>query len=76
MLAMQPPATTNSNGGITLTWSSVNSRMYYLQRATDLTVQPAFSMVRTNIAGQAGTTSFTDASATGAGPYYYRVGVQ
>lgn len=76
MLAMQPPAATNSSGGITLTWSSVNSRMYYLQRATDLTVQPAFSMVQTNIAGQAGTTSFTDASATGAGPYYYRVGVQ
>ena len=67
---------TNDVSGMTITWQSVSGVTYFLQRATDLGTQPAFSTIQTGIAGQPGTTSYTDTDATGAGPYYYRVGVQ
>ena len=37
---------------------------------------PAFSLLRSNIAGLAGATSFTDTNAVGAAPRFYRVRVE
>jgi PKD domain len=65
----------SSDPGFVVTWQSENTRVYYIQRSVRL-AQPAFSTIESNIVGQAGTTSYTDTTAEGAGPFFYRVGVR
>ena len=60
--------------GINVSWQSEANVVYYLQRSTN-PIAP-FSSIKSNIVGQAGTTTSQDATATGLGPFYYRVGVQ
>ena len=64
------PTSTNA----TVTWQSVAGVNYFLERGANLAAP--FTLLATNIAGQAGTTSYADTNATGAGPFFYRVGVQ
>jgi hypothetical protein len=62
-------------GGVVLTWQSGAGINYFLQRSTNLSTQP-LTVFQTDIIGSAGTTTFTDSTATNPGPYFYRVGVQ
>jgi hypothetical protein len=62
--------------GVTLTWSSVTNRAYFIERATELALPSSFSLLQTNIPGLPDTTSFTDSNPSVSGPAFYRVGVQ
>lgn len=75
VLQVLAPTPTNNPPGLVVTWQSVSGRVYYIQRATDITLQPAFQPLASNIVAKASTTSYTDTNAPGPGPYYYRVGV-
>ena len=72
---LAPPATDNASG-IKITWQSVSGKTYYVARSSDLSAQPPFSTIQSNLFGLNGTTSFTDTQATNSVPYFYRVGVQ
>jgi hypothetical protein len=63
-----------SPAGTTLTWQSQTNISYYVQRTPALSAP--FSTIQSNIAGQPGTTSFTDTNSIGNSSLFYRVGVQ
>jgi hypothetical protein len=60
---------------LTVSWQSALGIGYFLQRTTNLAVPGSFIPLATNLAGQAGVTSFTDTNAVGVGPFFYRVRV-
>jgi hypothetical protein len=64
---------TNGPSGMQVSWTSVSDRMYVVERATNGSSLPAFSLVQSNLPGSNGVTSYTDPDATGLGPYLYRV---
>ncbi len=73
---LQMITVTNDTPGLQVTWQSVPTRTYWLDRATNLASLPSFSTIASNIVGQAVTTTYTDTTATSPGPFFYRVGVQ
>lgn len=74
--ALRMAGVVNSAMGLEISWESVATRDYWLERATNLGFAAPFETVATNITGVAGTKTYTDSTATNGGPYLYRVGVQ
>jgi hypothetical protein len=72
-LRLLSPQRTGTN--VTVTWQSVAGVNYFLERCTNLAPPLVSSPLATGIPGQPGATSYTDTTATNAGPYFYRVGV-
>ena len=73
VLWLAAPVITPTN--VTLTWTSVTNRTYTLEQATNLGGPPAFSVLRSNLAGLPGTTSWTDSNAPVASPRFYQLRV-
>jgi hypothetical protein len=67
---------TSDTNGLNISWQSVDNRIYYLQRASNLGGPSAFSTLGSNILGQAGTTLYTDTTSTNGAKYFYRIGIQ
>lgn len=69
---------TGAATGVEVSWESVATRSYWLERAGDLGVAPLFTTVATNIPGIDGIRIFNDTGATGDNLYLslsYRSGV-
>jgi hypothetical protein len=60
---------------VTVTWQSVAGVSYFLERSTNLTASPPFTLLASNLPGQPGTTSYTDTNAAAASWLFYRIGV-
>jgi len=73
VLSLASPVITPTN--VTLTWTSVTNRTYTLEQATNLGGAPAFSVLRSNLAGLPGTTSWTDTNAPVSSPRFYQLRV-
>lgn len=61
-------------GGIRVEWSSVTGKFYAVQRSGSLL--NGFTDLQTHIAATSPQNSFRDSSATGFGPYFYRLVVE
>ena len=65
----------NSAACAAIQWTSVTNRTYWLESTTNVAT-PVYSLVATNLTGQAGTTTCADTNAPGTPTRFYRVGVK
>ena len=68
--ALRILSVTNDGIGILITWQSIPTRSYSVERGTNAEDPGSFSLVMTN---GFGTGTFTDEEATGSGLFFYRV---
>jgi len=60
---------------VTVTWQSVAGVTYFLERSTNLSDNPPFTLLSPPLPGQPGTTTYTDTNAASLAPLFYRMGV-
>jgi hypothetical protein len=61
---------------VTVHWQSVAGVSYFVERSTNLSASPRFTLIATNLIGQPDTTSYVHTNAAGSGAWFFRVGVQ
>jgi hypothetical protein len=74
VLKMLPEVRPAMGGGLSIGWASVAGKAYAVVRTTDLG-QP-FTLLTNGLPASSSQTQYTDATATGPGPYFYRVQVE
>jgi hypothetical protein len=65
---------TPSGTNLSVQWQSVAGLSYFLESTTNLSASPTFTLLATNVFGQAGITTYTDTNAPGVSRLY-RIGV-
>jgi hypothetical protein len=75
VLRLQPPVVAGT-GNVIVSWSSVTTRSYSLECATDLVSLSSFQLLSSNITGKAGSTTFTNVGVFGDARRFYRVRVE
>ena len=63
----------SETAGMVVRWQSVAGKLYNVERATNLTENPAFTNWMDGVAGLPDSTTVTDATATAESPCFYRV---
>jgi hypothetical protein len=76
VLKMLLPALASDLSSATISWQSVTSRTYFLERSCSLSSPLSFTNIASGLVGQDGSTSFVDTNMAGKGPFFYRVGVR
>lgn len=61
-------------GGLDLEWTGPTGRRFHLERASSVT--GPFQRIAENLTAGAGVNSYEDATATGSGPYFYRLAME
>jgi len=76
-LRFQTATSAGACTGVVVRWSSTSGKWYRLDRSTNLLGGAPFGLsLRTNIPATPPQNTETDTTATGRGPYIYRIGVQ
>jgi hypothetical protein len=74
--ALRMLSLSNTSAGTTVAWSSAADHSYSLEWATNLTGQPAFSILSSNLPAQGSTTALIDTNDSPVGQRFYRVSVE
>ena len=75
-LGLQCPPMPVNGTGFTVQWQGATGRLYIVARCTDLLEDSPFTVLSSNIAGQAGTMNYTDTNAPALGSGIYRIGIK
>lgn len=69
-------APTNMSAGFIVRWQSVSGRVYSIYRATNLIGEMPFTPIAPSVTGRSSFSTWTDTTAVGSSPYFYRVQTQ
>ena len=73
--ALRLLSASSAGTSVIVSWQSVAGVNYFVERSTNLSASPPFTLLVPHLPGQPGTTSFTDPNAAPLSPLFYRVGV-
>ena len=73
--ALRSLSASSAGTSVIVSWQSVAGVNYFVERSTNLSASPPFTLLAPNLPGQSSKTSYTDTNSVGLAPRFYRVGV-